>query len=305
MRENKFRKIEYILAIVIYGTIGCFTKFIDLPSGLIVLSRGLLGSLFILGFLLIKRQKINFGKIKNNLWPLVLGGVSLGLNWIFLFSAYTKTTVANSILLNYLAPAMFIIAAIILFKEKMKIYKIVCVIISLIGMAMICGVFEGGIKMDLLGLIFGVLAAICYLLLLIFNKKLNDVDSTDRTLVQLVVATMVMLPYALLTADFPNISITPKAIIFLIILGFIHTGLAYLMYLGSMAYLRAQTIAIYSYIEPVLSVLLSFFILKENMSVLGFVGGGLILGGTIVSEIIHAYTLKKHEQKEKLKENLS
>ncbi len=300
MKENKLRKLEYIIAIFIYGTIGCFSRFIDLPSGLIVLSRGIIGSLFILAFLLIKRQKINFEKIKKNIVPLILGGASLGFNWIFLFSAYSETTVANSILLNYLAPAMFIIAAVIIFKEKMKIYKIICVIVSLFGMAMICGVFEGGINMSTLGLVFGLLASIAYLLLLVFNKMLKDVDSTDRTLVQLVVASIVMLPYALFTADFSTIVVSPKAIIFLVILGLIHTGLAYLMYLGSMAYLRAQTIAIYSYIEPVLSVLLSYFILHENMTVIGFIGGGLILGGTLVSEIIHAYTIKKHKEKENL-----
>ena len=301
MKENTLRKLEYIAAIIIYGTIGCFTKFIDLPSSIIVLSRGIIGSLFILLFMLIKREKINFSSIKQNIIPLLFGGISLGFNWIFLFSAYTKTSVANAILLNYLAPVMFILLAWIIFKEKMKAYKIICIIISLIGMAMICGVFEGGLSINLQGLIYGLLAACFYVLLLVFNKKLNSVDSLNRTLVQLLAATFVMLPYALIKEDIFSLSFSSKNIIFLIILGIVHTGLAYLLYLGSMAWLRAQTIAIYSYIEPVLSVLLSYFILKEDMSIMGFIGGGLILSGTLLSEIIHIYIANhnnKHDNKQ-------
>lgn len=296
MKENKFRKLEYILAIIIYGTIGCFSKFINLPSGLIVLSRGLIGSLFIILFLLIKKQKLDITGIKKNIIPLILGGVSLGLNWIFLFGAYNFTSVSNAILLNYLAPAIFIVVAIMFFKEKLKLYKIICVIISFIGLLLICGIFEGGVNLSTKGLIFGLLAATFYVFLLVFNKMLKEVDSISRTLVQLLGASMVMLPYAILTADFSEIVIDAKMIIFLAILGVVHTGIAYLMYLGSMSYLRAQTIAIYSYIEPALSVFLSFFILKENMTPLGFVGGGLILGGTLVSELIHGYTIKKHQE---------
>lgn len=291
--ENKIRKLEYMLAMFIYGTIGCFSKFINLPSGLIVLSRGIIGSVVLLVFLLIKRQKLDTTGIKQNILPLILGGASLGLNWIFLFGAYNYTSVANGCLLNYLAPAMFIIVAIIIFKERLAIYKLICVIISFIGMGLICGVFESGVSINTRGLIYGLLAAVFYLFLLIFNKMLKDIDSISRTLIQLLSATCVMLPYALFTTDFSIITVDFKMIAFLIILGVIHTGIAYLMYFGSMAYLRAQTIAIYSYIEPVVSVFLSYFILKEDMSVFGFIGGFLILGGTLASEIIHGYRLKK------------
>lgn len=291
--ENKIRKIEYMLAMFIYGTIGCFSKFINIPSGLMVLSRGIIGSIVLAIFLLIKRSKLDFLAIKKNILPLILGGASLGLNWIFLFGAYNFTSVANACLLNYLAPALFIIAAVILFKERLAIYKIICVIVSFFGMGLICGVFEEGASISSRGLIYGVLAAIFYLFLLIFNKMLKDIDSISRTLIQLICASLVMLPYALFTTNFSEISVDFKMICFILILGIIHTGIAYLMYFGSMAFLRAQTIAIYSYIEPVVSVFLSYFILKEDMSIFGFIGGFLILGGTLASEIIHGYRLKK------------
>lgn len=49
--------------------------------------------------------------------------------------------------------------------------------------------------------------------------------------------------------------------------------------------LKAQTIAIFSYIDPIVAILLSALLLKENMGVFGVVGAVLVLGSTFVSEL--------------------
>jgi drug/metabolite transporter (DMT)-like permease len=48
--------------------------------------------------------------------------------------------------------------------------------------------------------------------------------------------------------------------------------------------LKAQTIAILSYIDPIAALLFSALILKESLSVLGLAGAVMILGAAIVSE---------------------
>ena len=76
----------------------------------------------------------------------------------------------------------------------------------------------------------------------------------------------------------------------LLVVGIVHTGIAYVLYFGSIAFVPAQTAALLSYIDPVVAVLLSLLLLKEPMSVPAIIGAVLVIGAMIVSEI----TPKKH-----------
>lgn len=78
---------QYLLAMTIFGTIGLFVKYIDLPSTVIALSRGALGTLFLLIVLKLLKRKLDLETIKANFKHLVIAGIALGLNWIFLFEA--------------------------------------------------------------------------------------------------------------------------------------------------------------------------------------------------------------------------
>ena len=66
MNSNKTYKLLLISSMTIFGTIALFVRNINLPSGEIALYRAVLASLLIGTFLLIKKQKIDFKKIKNH-----------------------------------------------------------------------------------------------------------------------------------------------------------------------------------------------------------------------------------------------
>ena len=70
-----------------------------------------------------------------------------------------------------------------------------------------------------------------------------------------------------------------------LIVGLVHTGIAYAMYFGSVDSLPAQTVAILSYIDPITALILSALVLHEQMSVFGIVGSVLIIGAALVSEM--------------------
>ena len=71
------------------------------------------------------------------------------------------------------------------------------------------------------------------------NKQLRDISAYDRTLVQLFITTLVLIPYCILHGDFVGLQITGGQLALLLILGVVHTGFAYSLYFGSMAYLPA------------------------------------------------------------------
>ena len=73
-------------------------------------------------------------------------------------------------------------------------------------------------------------------------------------------------------------------VVMLIIVGVVHTGIAYALYFGSIGSLPAQTTAIFSYIDPVFAIILSAVLLNEKMTVFGILGAVLILGSAVLSE---------------------
>ena len=107
----------------------------------------------------------------------------------------------------------------------------------------------------------------------------------EKTIFQLGSAAITILPYVLLTESLDAMNLTPTILVLIIFVGIVHTGIAYTLYFHSMGDLKAQTIALYSYIDPILAIILSAVILKEHMHPLAIVGAVLILGAAMISEM--------------------
>lgn len=287
MTENR-RKSRMMLtgSMAIFGTIGILRKYIPLSSGLIALVRAVVGALFLLALLLLKGQRLDKSAIRRNLLPLLLSGCCLGFNWIALFESYNHTSVATATLCYYLAPIIVILVSPIILREKLTPKKAVCAAVALAGMVLVSGLPQagtGGIR-DSAGILFGLGAAVLYAAVILLNKKLTGIGAYDRTIFQLAVAAGLLLPYVLLTEDVSMMQLSPLTEVLLLIAGIVHTGLAYWLYFGSMEHLPVQTVALCSYIDPILAIVLSMVVLREPMTLAAGVGAVLILGAAYVSE---------------------
>ncbi len=280
-------KLKLIASLCIFGTISLFVRNIALGSGMIALSRGVLGSIFLLLYLALRRQKLDLPAVRNNLWILLLSGGVMGLNWALLFEAYRYTTVATATLCYYMQPVFLTLAATVVLGEKLSLKKGLCVLVALCGMVLISGALGGGLPAsgELKGIALGLGAACFYACVILCNKKLRGIGAFDKTIVQLLAAAAVMVPYCALTGEkITAETFRPVSLLCLLVLGMFHTGFAYALYFGSMKALRAQTIAIFSYIDPVIAILISVTILHEPFTILSALGSVLILGAAFVSE---------------------
>ena len=279
--------LKNILSMTIFGTIGIFRRYLPLPSSLVAMSRGMIGMVFLLLVLMLARKKMDGAAIRKNLPRLCFSGVCLGANWILLFEAYNFTSVATATLCYYFAPMFIILVSPFVLKERLTAKKIICVLVALVGMVFVSGVLDAGIGSiaELKGVLLGLAAAVLYACVVLINKKTTGIESNDRTIVQLGVSSVVLLPYVLLTENFAEMAFTPGVVGMLIVVGILHTGIAYALYFGSLKELKAQTAAILSYIDPVLAILLSALLLREHMSLLCGVGAVLVLGAAIISEL--------------------
>ena len=287
MEKETNAKVSLILAMVIFGTIGIFRKYIPLPSGIVACARGILGVAFLLVFIKIKKIKMDRESIKKHLWILLVSGGFIGLNWVLLFESYRYTSVAVATLCYYMAPIFVMIVSPFLLKEKLTVKKVVCVIVALIGMVFVSGVLDGGISdvSEMKGILFGLGAAALYATVIMMNQKLREVPTYDKTIMQLGAAAVVLIPYILFVEDLSAVVLTPLIVFMLIIVGVVHTGIAYALYFGSMNGLKAQTVALFSYIDPIVAIILSAMFLKEPMTIYSAIGAVLVLGATMISEL--------------------
>ena len=280
-------KLEFIGAMLIFGTIGLFRRMIPFPSSLIAATRGLIGTLFLLFFLTLTHQKLSVSSIKKNLIPLVLSGTLMGFNWILLFESYNYTSVAVSTVCYYMAPVFVILAAPVFFKEKLTLKKIICAAFAFAGILLVSGIFKTsftGIN-EIKGVLFGLAAAILYASVILIKKKLPSIESFDRTNLQLGTSAVVLFPYTMTTENLSSLTFDGNVLILLLITGIVHTGIAYTLYFHSIKTLDTQSIAIYSYIDPMSAILFSALFLNETVTAIEMIGMVLILGSAFLSEI--------------------
>ena len=277
-------RLKLIACMVCFGTISIFVKGIDLSPTEIGLYRAAIACAVLLVYLLATGRLKNLRMRAGALALLFLSGAAMGFNWIFLFTAYRYTTVALSTLAYYFSPTLVIIFSLILFREPLSLRQILCFLGSTAGLVLILGLRGGG-GSDLTGLLFGLLAALLYTVVVLCNKKSGDIDAISRTWVQLASATAVLLPYVALTGGFHIGGLDLRGWANLLVIGAGFTGILYTLYFSAISTLSGQQAAILSYIDPAVSVLVSVFFLREPITAVQLLGGAMILVFAMLNEL--------------------
>ena len=280
-------KRDLIFSVSVFGTIGIFVRWIGLPSSVIALVRGAVGAAFLLLLARFRHAPIDRAALRRRWQLLLLSAAMMSFNWITLFEAYRYTTVATATLCYYMAPIFVTLISPVLLRERLTARKLLCVFLALAGMVFVSGVPQSGLPgpSEAKGILLALCSAALYAGVILINKYLAGVPAYDRTLLQLACAAAVMIPYILLTEDLSAMSVTPLGAVLLLIVAVFHTGWCYALYFGSMTVLSAQTVALFSYIDPIVAILLSALLLREPLGWSGILGAALVLGSTLVSEL--------------------
>lgn len=288
MKRSYFK---YILALLLFGSNGIMASFISINSYEIVLLRTLLGSLLLLAIFLLSKGKFTFYKSKKHFLYLAVSGVAMGTSWMLLYEAYTRIGVSISSLLYYCGPVIVMVLSPLLFKEKLNIFKVSGFISVLCGVFLVNGNALSG-DGDTFGILCGVLSAVMYAFMVIFNKKATSITGLENSMLQLIISFLTVAVFAGIKQgvimDIPTESILP-----LLILGFINTGIGCYFYFSSIGNLPVQSVAICGYLEPLSAVLFSVLLLKEVMLPIQIIGAVLILGGAIFGECMKRQGVKQ------------
>ena len=271
----------YILAMLIFGTNGYLVAHLSLQGSQIVLVRTLVGGLLLTAIVLL-RGGFDREAVRAEWRDLLFGGVALGLNWVALFTAYRMLNVSLATLIYYAGPMLVLLFSPLLFRESLTPQKIAAVAIVAAGLFCITGSITSA-GMSLTGLLAAVLSALFYASLIIFNKRIVKTGGMQTAALELDVAFVVVLIYVLLTAGIPH---PLKADIpYLLVLGLVNTGIAYMLYFTGLQKLPGQSVALISYVDPVSALVFSALLLHETMTPLQVLGAVLIIGGALLGEL--------------------
>ena len=270
-------------AMVIFGTIGLMRRAIPLGSATLAAVRGLTGMLFLLLVMRARGERLRPSALRAEAGLLIASGACLGVNWILLFEAYNHTSVAVATMCYYMAPTIVLLLSPLL-GERLGMRKALCALAALAGMAAVSGIRPGtgGAAGDPAGVALGLGAAVFYAGVMLLGRRIRRTTALERTICQLGVSAAIVLPYALLREEL--VALNAGQVLAVAAVGVVHTGLAYALYFSALARVRAQTAALYGYIDPVVALALSALALGERLDGWQAAGACCILLATAVGE---------------------
>lgn len=168
----------------------------------------------------------------------------MGLNWLLLFEAFNRTSVAIATVCYYMAPIGVMLLSPVVLKEKVKATQLVGVLMAFVGIAIVSGLFTGGGQnSNIADILYGLASAFFYMLLVIFNKLSTPMEAYTKTGWQLLCsAVVVIVAMAFATDTTPVSSIAPTTWGLMAFMGIVHTGLAFAILFSCMEKVSAQSV---------------------------------------------------------------
>jgi drug/metabolite transporter (DMT)-like permease len=123
---------------------------------------------------------------------------------------------------------------------------------------------------------------------MVLSQFMGEVDPYTKTIVQLGVAGLALLPQVAMAGLAPWMALGPRELALLAVVCLVHTGVAFVLWFSSLHELPAQKVAVFNYIDPAVALLSSALVLGERMTPLATVGAVLILGSTLASELLES-----------------
>lgn len=275
---------KYIAALLLLGSNGIVASHIALNSYEIVFFRTLIGGLSLILLFLLTRKPWAALKAKRQLCFVLLSGLAMGGNWLFLYEGYRRIGVSLSTLGCYFGPVIVMAAAPLVFREKRNHIQALGILAAFGGMVLVDGqeLLTSGPSW---GMVCGLGAAVTYALLVLFNKKAEQVTGLENAMWQLIASFGLLLLYMLLRGDLP-FSVPSGSWPAILLLCLVNTGLGCYLYFSGIDRLPAQSVALCGYLEPFSALIFSALFLSERLTWVQMLGAVLMLGGAAFGECL-------------------
>ncbi len=275
-------RIKLILVMIIWGSLGVFTRSIPLSALSLAFLRALIALPVLFAVMKIgKADRVKWSLLK----PYIISGVLLGFGWLTLFYGFKHTSIASAVMIYNMCPVYVMIAAPLILKETISKIRIAVILISFLGLFLIVG-HDLSTGYGAMGLLLSAVSGMLYAAIVLINRSIQTrVDNRTATFVQITTAMLVLLPFVLFEGNVITVvTLDAREAAYTILLGVLHTGVAYTMFFSLYEHMKSVEIVSYSYLEPLFGIFFSVIFIGESLSPPKIVGGILILGSTFLGE---------------------
>lgn len=249
----------------------------------VLLVRFILASVILLVFLYYKKISIKL-KFKQLFGVLLLGCFGYSLTVTLTFIAYHYISVGIVTMILYLYPVIVTFLSFLIYKEKLHAKKIMCLIISIIGLFLL--VYGGKNKLNIKGVAFSFLASFAYAIYVIglCHKEIRKINTYVMTFYISLISALTALTLGLSTHSL-NMKINLCSLIFIVLLAVISTVVALAAFLKGVRLVGPSKGSILSNLEPIVSMVLGFFVLHEKLSFQAVTGSMMVISAIILLTI--------------------
>lgn len=286
-------RIKLVLVMIIWGSLGVFTRSIPLSALSLAFLRALIALPVLFVVMKIKKaEKTKWSLLK----PYLISGVLLGFGWLTLFYGFKHTSIASAVIIYNMCPIYVMIVAPLVLKETVSKIQIAVIFVSFLGLFLIVGnnLLEG---YESTGLVLSAISGMIYATIVLINRSIKvRVDNQTATFVQIFAAMIVLLPFVLIEGNiFMVVHLNGMEAIYTILLGVLHTVVAYTMFFSLYEHMKSVEIVSYSYLEPLFGILFSVIFVRETLTFPQIIGGVLILGSAYIGEMLKNRKLSKEK----------
>src|SRR3989338_8471060 len=277
---NKYY-IYAMAAPLIWGTMGIFVRMVNLPGHAVYFFVALIMLVIMTAWLIAEGKLLPFFKKKNLRLPLSMGFFALMTN-ITYFWAFNLTTIASATLVHYIAPVLVMLFAPLILHETVGKKTWLPLGLGLAGLSIMLQPGSATIPSgQILGFILAFVSAITYALTTIYNRLTLHAGFEWKELVfsQMFVSVVLLLPFILYSPP----TLTSSMIFPILTMSMVHQGIAVIFILKALDKIKAQTVAIISYLEHLSAVIFAGLFLGEVPATYVFIGGAVILASSYIS----------------------
>ncbi|AKA70807.1 DMT family transporter [Clostridium scatologenes] len=269
-----------IISAILFGTAGIFVKLslkIGLDSiNLIILQYTIAVFLMFAAAFITGKAKLSITK-RQLIRLSILGVVGNTFMTVFYYKAFEYLPVAMVTMLLFTYPIMVLIYSIIFQKQNLDKRKILVISMAFLGCLLTLNILLGNFKYSIKGVIFGLLSALFYAFMNLYTeKKLFELDSLSINAYSTLFSLMALLIYRWPTFLFKD-NIQINAFTYVAALAVICEIIPLTLLYASIKYIGALKVSIISNLEIPTAMIVSSFILKEQVTFTQVIGALLIV----------------------------
>lgn len=269
-----------IISAILFGTAGIFVKLslkIGLDSINLIIVQYII-AVFLMFAAAFITGKAKLSMTKRQLIRLsILGVVGNTFMTVFYYKAFEYLPVAMVTMLLFTYPIMVLIYSIIFQKQNLDKRKILVISMAFLGCLLTLNILLGNFKYSIKGVIFGLLSALFYAFMNLYTeKKLFELDSLAINAYSTLFSLMALLIYRWPTFLFKD-NIQINAFTYVAALAIICEIIPLTLLYASIKYIGALKVSIISNLEIPTAMIVSSFILKEQVTFTQVIGALLIV----------------------------